>query len=69
MRRQVLTLNVTNPFAPAERLSAQAIGWRVMWVLPTGADGPDEAGNMSLGPEKTCVSNTGGDMRRHPLVQ
>lgn len=40
-----------------------------MWVLPTGVDGPDEAGNMNPGPEKTCVSNTGADMVRHPLVQ
>lgn len=40
-----------------------------MWVLPTGVDRPDEVGNMSLGPEKTCVSNTGADVVWHPLVQ
>lgn len=49
----MLTLNVTNPFAPAE-LNL------VMWMPPTWADGPDKAACMSPRPEKTCVSNTEG---------
>lgn len=46
-----------------------SMGWMAVWVLmqavPTWVD-RDGGGGMCSGLEQTCVSNTKGDMMRHP---